>query len=84
MVVSNGFDRIRWPYSIIREFGSYVSVGNEYGEIMKQAPFGALTIMDNSQCLITLNKETCYVLRRIGCALSNVNILYSERPWPGD
>jgi len=45
---------------------------------MKQAPSGALTIMDNSQCLITLNKETCYVLRRIGCALSNVNILHSE------
>ena len=48
-----------------------------YGEIMKQAPSGALTIMDNSQCLITLNKETCNVLRRIGCSLSNVNILYS-------
>ena len=31
MVVSNGFDRIRRPYSIIRELGMHISVGNKYG-----------------------------------------------------
>ena len=31
MVVSNGFDRIRRPYSSIGEFGTHISVGNKYG-----------------------------------------------------
>ena len=31
MVVSNGFNRIRRPYSIIREFGMHIWVGNRYG-----------------------------------------------------
>ena len=30
MVVSNGFDRIRRPYSIIGEFGTNISVGIKY------------------------------------------------------
>ena len=31
MVVSNGFDRIRRPYSIIGEFVLHISVGIKYG-----------------------------------------------------
>ena len=31
VVVSNGFGRIRWLYSIIDEFGMHISVGNKYG-----------------------------------------------------
>jgi len=31
VVVSNGFDRIRRPYSIIDEFGTKISAGNKYG-----------------------------------------------------
>jgi hypothetical protein len=31
VVVGNGFDSIRWLYSIIGEFGAHISVGNKYG-----------------------------------------------------
>ena len=31
VVVSNGFDRIRRPYSIIGEFGTHILVGNKQG-----------------------------------------------------
>ena len=31
MVVSNGFDRIQRPYSIIGEFGTHISAGIKYG-----------------------------------------------------
>ena len=31
MVIRNGFDKTRRPYSIIGKFGMYISPGNKYG-----------------------------------------------------
>jgi len=33
VVVSNGFDRICRPYSIIREFETHISAGNKYDSL---------------------------------------------------
>jgi len=84
VVVSNGFDRIRRPYSIIGEFGAHISFGNRYGVLGIKRPKKATTSKiehrgyDSSEAATSQFVLSCFMPRGLGCYTETIYTLLAQ------